>query len=292
MRSSPEPVRTTVKSSGALPCGSAASQRLTPQVACWRSLAAGSFPEVLRPTALAALPVHVTRALPARYVPSPGFGYPPDGFLPAEPRQPCFRLAALVGLALQRFLTTAVVQPRRLGRSDPWFPRLSVSRCEHRSGGRRRHLSGLPRSSARNEVRVVTPWPVRASPGLLLSGVVHRPAWPAGWQVSAHGLACGWSPEPHGAHSASQSPADCPGPLVACSRGRQAAPCGAAGPGSPSEVHPPSAFLKPKPQPVGEPDFWPGSQLPVTRSPSLPQTHQPDTRALPRCRRPAFRRPV
>jgi len=57
MRSSPEPVRTTVKSSGALPCGSAASQRLTPQVACWRSLAAGSFPEVLRPTALAALPV-------------------------------------------------------------------------------------------------------------------------------------------------------------------------------------------------------------------------------------------
>jgi hypothetical protein len=151
MRSSPEPVRTTVKSSGALPCGSAASQRLTPQVACWRSLAAGSFPEVLRPTALAALPVHVTRALPARYVPSPGFGYPPDGFLPAEPRQPCFRLAALVGLALQRFLTTAVVQPRRLGRTDPWFSRLSVSRCEHRSGGRRRHLSGLPRSSARNE---------------------------------------------------------------------------------------------------------------------------------------------
>lgn len=255
MRSSPEPVRTTVKSSGALPCGSAASQRHSPQVTCRRPFAACSFPEVLRPTALTAKPVHGTRALPARCVPSPGFGDPPDGFLPAEPCQPCFRLAALVGLALQRLLTSAVAWPRQPSRPDAWFSRLSVYRCEHRPGGRRRHLSVLSRSSARNEVRVVTPWPVRASPGLFLSGVGHRLAWPAGRQASAHGLARGWSPGPRGVHSASRSPSDCPGPLVACSRGRQAAPCGAAGPRSPSEVLPPSAALKPKSQPVGEPDF-------------------------------------
>lgn len=61
------------------------------------------------------------RVLPARFDPSAGFGHPLDGLLPAQPCQPCFRLAALLGLALQRLLTLAV--ERHSCRSEPtgWF---------------------------------------------------------------------------------------------------------------------------------------------------------------------------
>jgi hypothetical protein len=48
------------------------------------------------------------RALPARFGPSSGFGYPLDGLLPAQPHRPCFRPVALLGFALQRLLTLAV----------------------------------------------------------------------------------------------------------------------------------------------------------------------------------------
>jgi hypothetical protein len=49
-----------------------------------------------------------SRVLPSRFVPSSGFGHPLDGFLPVRPRRPCFRSAALLGLALQRLLALAV----------------------------------------------------------------------------------------------------------------------------------------------------------------------------------------
>jgi len=45
-----------------------------------------------------------TRALPARFVPSSGFGYPLDGLLPPSPGQLCFTLAALLGFTLRSFL--------------------------------------------------------------------------------------------------------------------------------------------------------------------------------------------
>jgi hypothetical protein len=38
-----------------------------------------------------------TRACLTRFVPSSGFGYPPDGFRPATPGRPCFVPAAPVG---------------------------------------------------------------------------------------------------------------------------------------------------------------------------------------------------
>jgi hypothetical protein len=50
--------------------------------------------------------VHLPRALPARYVPPSGFGYPLDGLLPSIPCRFCFAPAALVGFAL-RSLTAA-----------------------------------------------------------------------------------------------------------------------------------------------------------------------------------------
>jgi len=62
-----------------------------------------------------------SRALPARFGPSSGFGHPRDGFLPAQPCRPCFRPAALLGFTLQRLLTLAV--ERHSCRSAPtgWF---------------------------------------------------------------------------------------------------------------------------------------------------------------------------
>lgn len=57
------------------------------------------------------------RVLPARFDPSAGFGHPLDGLLPAQPCRPCFRPAALLGLALQRLLRLAV--ERHSCRSEP-----------------------------------------------------------------------------------------------------------------------------------------------------------------------------
>jgi hypothetical protein len=51
--------------------------------------------------------VHLTRALPSRYVPPSGFGYPPGGLLPAIPGRFCFTPAALVGFTLRSFLLPA-----------------------------------------------------------------------------------------------------------------------------------------------------------------------------------------
>jgi hypothetical protein len=55
--------------------------------------------------------VHFTRALPARYVPSSGFGYPRDGFLPAIPCRFCFAPAALLGFTLRSFLLPEGIPP-------------------------------------------------------------------------------------------------------------------------------------------------------------------------------------
>jgi hypothetical protein len=56
------------------------------------------------PTALGGSKVHLTRVLPARYVPPSGFGYPLDGFLPSAPCRFCFTPAALLGFTLRSFL--------------------------------------------------------------------------------------------------------------------------------------------------------------------------------------------
>jgi hypothetical protein len=62
--------------------------------------------------------VHLPRALPARYVPPSGFGYPLDGFLPAIPRRFCFAPAALLGFTLRSFLLPEGIRPVS-GRKNP-----------------------------------------------------------------------------------------------------------------------------------------------------------------------------
>jgi hypothetical protein len=57
----------------------------------------------LLPSAHEGTKVHLPRALPARYVPPSGFGYPLGGFLPSNPCQLCFTPAALLGFSLRSF---------------------------------------------------------------------------------------------------------------------------------------------------------------------------------------------
>jgi len=56
------------------------------------------------PTAHEAAEVYSARALPARYVPPAGFGYPLGGLLPLRPCRFCFAPAALVGFALRSLI--------------------------------------------------------------------------------------------------------------------------------------------------------------------------------------------
>jgi hypothetical protein len=64
---------------------------------------AGSSHGLLFPTALEESEVYLPRALPTRYVPPSGFGYPRDGLLPRIPCRFCFAPAALLGFTLRRF---------------------------------------------------------------------------------------------------------------------------------------------------------------------------------------------
>jgi hypothetical protein len=63
--------------------------------------AASSSPELRFPTAHEGSEVHFTRALPARFVPPSGFGYPPGGLLPPSPCRPFFVPTALLGFPLR-----------------------------------------------------------------------------------------------------------------------------------------------------------------------------------------------
>jgi hypothetical protein len=75
----------------------------TARLASWPQ-PSGSSHGLSSPTALADPRINRSRALPARFVPASGFGYPPAGFRPAEPCRFCFTPAALLGFALRRFL--------------------------------------------------------------------------------------------------------------------------------------------------------------------------------------------
>jgi hypothetical protein len=58
-----------------------------------------SSPELWSPTAHTSGEGPQSRALPARLVPPPGFGYPLDGLLPSQPVRACFIPTALMGFS-------------------------------------------------------------------------------------------------------------------------------------------------------------------------------------------------
>jgi hypothetical protein len=59
----------------------------------------------------------LTRALPARYVPPSGFGYPLDGLLPFEALPAPFMPAALLGFTLRSLPSPEVPERHRPGRT-------------------------------------------------------------------------------------------------------------------------------------------------------------------------------
>jgi hypothetical protein len=78
-----------------------------------------------RPTAHQARKVHSTRALPARYVPPPGFGYPLDGLLPSRPCRLCFAPTALLGFTLRSLTSLEVPRASPHGSTHlPFSPSL------------------------------------------------------------------------------------------------------------------------------------------------------------------------
>jgi hypothetical protein len=128
------------------------------------------------------------RALPARFGPSSGFGYPPDGFLPAQPRRPYFRPAALLGFALQRLLTLAVELHSCNSAPTGWFrtrPPVHASTSVRQAPP---PLGFVPQecpSPERGCYPVPRPVPLLGFSSL---GFILRPAWQALRHTSARGL--------------------------------------------------------------------------------------------------------
>jgi hypothetical protein len=77
--------------------------------------------------------------LPARYVPSAGFGYPLDGLLHPSPCRACFVPAALLGFALRSLLLLKGIRAFPRGRAHvPFLPAVSpAAEAEGRPTGPR-----------------------------------------------------------------------------------------------------------------------------------------------------------
>jgi hypothetical protein len=69
------------------------------------------------PSALGGSEVHWPRALPARYVPPTGFGYPLGGLRPPSPCRPYFVPAALLGFTLRSFLLSKGIRRVSAGKN-------------------------------------------------------------------------------------------------------------------------------------------------------------------------------
>ena len=115
------------------------------------------------------------RALPARYVPSSGFGYPLDGFLPAIPCRFCFAPAALMGFTLRSFLLSQGIR-RVTDRKDP--PTVSPAAVPDAEAmgrpGRLRFLGFIPCESPwRRRMCLASP-PLDAPMGFTLLGFTRR----------------------------------------------------------------------------------------------------------------------
>jgi hypothetical protein len=98
------PRRPPLSSQCILSSSSAFLQSLAQRHLAGRPQPTGSSHGLSFPSAHEGSEVHSPRALPARYVPPAGFGYPLGGLRPPSPRRFCFTPAALLGFALRSFL--------------------------------------------------------------------------------------------------------------------------------------------------------------------------------------------
>jgi hypothetical protein len=90
--------------------------------------------------------VHFPRALPARYVPPSGFGYPLGGLLPAIPCRFCFAPAALLGFTLRSLLLPEGIRPVSERKDPPTVSPVGIPAPKARAGstGRSSWVSALP----------------------------------------------------------------------------------------------------------------------------------------------------
>jgi hypothetical protein len=95
---------TTLSSQCILSSSSAFLQSLAQRHLASQPQPTGSSLGLSFPSAHEGSEVHSPRALPARYVPPAGFGYPLGGLRPPSPCRFCFTPAALLGFALRSFL--------------------------------------------------------------------------------------------------------------------------------------------------------------------------------------------
>jgi len=111
------------------------------------------------------------RALPARYVPPSGFGYPPGGLRPSRPCRFCFAPAALLGFAPSEHDTARGIQASPPGSTHlPFHPQL---RQPHEAEGRirRPRLLGFdPLAGSGHPHALLTRRGPEAPVGLTLSG--------------------------------------------------------------------------------------------------------------------------
>jgi hypothetical protein len=140
------------------------------------------------PTAHQATRVHLTRVLPARYVPPSGFDYPLDGLLPSGPCRLCFTPTALLGFALRSMTSPEV--PERCRADAPTY-RFDPRYDRHRSTNPARGTA-VPGLSPPGEP--LPPRPVfsestrGSSPGLFPSKAIGRPPGPGFHRDSSHAL--------------------------------------------------------------------------------------------------------
>jgi hypothetical protein len=122
------------------------------------SLDRSAFSGLSAPMTHPADEVRFTRALPARHLPSSGFGHPLDGFLPRRPCRPCFMPAAPIwGFPFGAFSSLEVA--RRFCRCVPRlpFPRIPLAEPKLNAARFEDRLPGTASSESLAAARVFSP---------------------------------------------------------------------------------------------------------------------------------------
>jgi hypothetical protein len=193
-------------------------ESITQQYLASRPQPASTSHGLLFPTALQGSKVHLMRVLPARYVPSSGFGYPLDGLLPSNPCRSCFIPAALMGFTLRSVLLTegGGTFPSRRTHMPFSLPLYPVQLHGAGPAGRGFWALTLPRVPGDDGVCLARP-PLVAPLGFCPFRVSQRRPWPGLHPTSSHALVRTRQARPNAPQSFDRLPPP-PCPILAANR--------------------------------------------------------------------------